>query len=135
MPRKPLLSLEQVQEVRDLQAQGWTRVALARRFNCSPTTIANRLNRDVTAVQAGSRSAREAIDEFVSGLGELHGERRALAAVAGVLADRVDGARATGSAAVAARVLAEFIERLEAGVRREQSEERARRALKAIGLS
>ena len=92
------------------------------------------LNGDVTAVPADLRSARGAIDEFVAGLGELHGERRALAAVAGVLADRVDGARATGSAAVAARVLADLIERLAADARREESEGRARRALQAIGL-
>jgi transcriptional regulator with XRE-family HTH domain len=133
MPRKPLLTLDQVQAMRALEQEGWTRAALAGRFGCSRTTVANYLNGDLTV--PASRGARKAIDEFVCGLGELDGERRALAAVARVLADRVDGARATGSAAVAARVLADLIERLAADVRRDRSEERARRALKAIELS
>ena len=132
--RKPILSLEQAQQLRALEAEGWTRAALAERFACSPTTISNYLNGASVARQEGPPLAREAVDQFVSGLGELHGERRALAAIAAALANRIDCARAAGSAAVAARTLADLIERLAADVKREQSEEEARRALQAIGL-
>ena len=134
MPRRPLLSLEQVQALRQLEAEGWTRTALAERFNVSRTTIVNYLREDVAPAAPVAPTTRVAVDEFLAGLGELEGERRALAAVAGVLADRVDGARAAGSAAVAARTLADLIERLAADVRREEGEARARDALQAIGL-
>ena len=134
MPRRPLLTPEQAREVRDLHETGWTKTALARRFGCSATTVARYLNGGAAAAAVPAPLAREAVDRFVAELGELEGERRALAAVAGVLADRVDGARAAGSAAVAGKTLADLIERLAADARREQSEERARRALKAIGL-
>ena len=124
-----------MQELRHLSAEGWTQVALAERFGCSPTTVANHLRVDGVARHEGPPLARQAIDEFVADLGELDGEHRALAAIAAALAGRVDRSNAAGSAAMAARVLAELVAQLAGDVRRDQSEERARRALKAIGLS
>jgi hypothetical protein len=135
--RKRALTDAQVQQMRDLEAQGWTKVALAERFAVSETTIANYLRErpEVVPMPPVQPAARAAVDEFIRGLGPLQGERLALAAVAGVLADRVDGARAAGSAAVAAKTLADLVERLAAGVRAEQSEAQARKALAAIGLA
>jgi predicted transcriptional regulator len=134
MARAPLLTAEQAQEMRDLEAAGWTRTAIARHFNVSPTTVTNYLREDVVPVARRPATARRAIDEFIAELPELEGERRALAAIARTLADRIDGAPAAGSAAVAARTLADLVTQLGADVRREQGEARAREALQAIGL-
>jgi hypothetical protein len=135
MPRKPALTAEQAEQVRDLAAEGWSTRALGERFGISHTAIAGYLRTRVTPASPVEPTARVAINAFVAGLGELHGEQRALAALATTLADRIDATRPAGSAAVATRTLADLVERLAEGVRKEQSEEQAHRALRAIGLA
>ena len=74
---------------------------------------------------------------FLDELDELRGERAALAALARVLADRLDALATVHSAAAAmaaervAGRLSELIERLAAGAEREGAEEAAKRILRA----
>jgi ParB-like chromosome segregation protein Spo0J len=117
------MSPHQRQELRALHGEGWTQADLAKRFACSPTTVANYLAGDVVAER--TTSARQAVDEFVQALGPLDAERRAAAAIALALADRIDGSRGPGTAAMAASTLANLVRELASDVRREESEAHA----------
>jgi transcriptional regulator with XRE-family HTH domain len=135
MPRRPKLNPEQVAELRALAGKGATRTDLAARFGVSRTTVANLLRAGPPPVNGSEPGvARAAVEAFIQELGELRGERRAVAGLALVLADRVDGSPSVAGAAAAVAQLATLVEQLEAGQTQEEANVRARRALAAVGL-
>ena len=142
MPRRPKLTPEQVAELRGLAERGATRTALALRFGVSRTTVSNLLRVGAEIPAAGQPSVNGASRgshgrrwrRSSSELGELRGERRAVASFALVLADRVDGSPGVAGAAAAVAQLATLVEQLEAGQTREEAHVLARRALAAVGL-
>jgi hypothetical protein len=77
-------------------------------------------------------AARAAVETFIRELGELRGERRAVASFALVLADRVDGSPGVAGAAAAVAQLATLAERLAEGEAQEGAEAAARRMLQAV---
>jgi hypothetical protein len=137
MPRRPKLNPEQVAELRALAGKGATRTDLAARFGVSRTTVANLLRAGPPPVNGSAAEpgvARAAVEAFIQELGELRGERRAVAGLALVLAERVDGSPSVAGAAAAVAQLAALVEQLEAGQTQEEANVRARRALAAVGL-
>jgi hypothetical protein len=117
MPRRPKLTPEQVAELRGLAGQGATRTDLAARFGVSRTTVANLLRDGHPSKWSATApgAARAAVKTFIGELGELRGERRAVASLALVLADRVDGSPGVAGAAAAVAQLATLVEQLKAG--------------------
>src|SRR3954454_18825939 len=137
MPRRPKLNAERVAELRDLAGKGATRTDLAAQFGVSRTTVANLLRAGHPPVNGSTTEpgvARAAVETFIGELGELRGERRAVATFALVLADRVDGSPGVAGAGAAVAQLATLVEQLEAGQTDEDAQVRARRALAAVGL-
>jgi hypothetical protein len=140
------LSDEDVLELRKAARAGVRARELAARFGISRAYVyelaAGRARPTAVAADTDpappAGAATRALDAFVDSLGPLRGERAALAALAALLADRLDAVAGVDSAAgvaaaerVAGRLVA-IVERLADGEAREGAEMAARRMLEAI---
>jgi hypothetical protein len=139
------ISDDDVLELRKAAKAGASASELAVQFGISRAYLyelaAGRARPTVVAAAtdpAPADAATRAVDAYVDSLGPLRGERAALAALAALLAGRLDAVAGLDSAAavmaserVAGRLVA-IVERLAEGEAREGAEVAARRILAAI---